>query len=597
MKVSDYIVEYIIGQGITDVFGYPGGMVTHLMDSFHKYKDSISAHVTYHEQGAAFAACGYAQVSGKPGVAYATSGPGATNLITGICNAYFDSIPVLFITGQVNTFESKGSFGVRQRGFQETDIVSMVSPVVKYAAYVESAEKIKFYLDTALEKAMSGRKGPVLLDIPMNIFRAEVDPDRLIGADSENPKESVDRDATISTLTKLFEQAERPCFLLGNGIKSAQMQSRVRKLLNEYAIPAVTSMIAFDVCGDSPYNYGFVGAYGDRSANFTLAKCDLLITIGSRLDIRQVGAKRENFAPDAKVVRFDVDAGELDYPVHEDEVGICASLEETLDVLEKVSHVKDYSAWIHTCDEIRELLKGRDDTPVRNLINRVSEDVPENTVITTDVGQNQVWVAQAFQLKAGQKVLFSGGHGAMGYSLPAAIGACYATGKKPVVCITGDGGLQMNIQELQMIVRDKLPIKIVVVNNDALGMIRHFQEMYFENRYYQTKPEGGYTSPDFAAIGKAYGIDSKQCLLDDYSGDQLNWTEDRAQLIEVLVRENTYVFPKLEYGKPNQDQEPLLDRELYERIMNMGIVATNNGGGNLIILTTEKWLPCKVVAA
>lgn len=570
MKVSDYIVEYIIKQGITDVFGYPGGMVTHLMDSFCKYKDEISAHVTYHEQGAAFAACGYAQVSGKPGVAYATSGPGATNLITGICNAYFDSIPVVFITGQVNTFEAKGDLGVRQRGFQETDIVSMVNTVVKYAAYVEEAEKIKYYLDTAFEKAMSDRRGPVLLDIPMNIFRAEIDPEQLAASKPLKSMVSVGQEDTVSMLSQLFLRSERPCFLLGNGIKSTQMEEAVRKVLDMYTIPVVTSMVAFDVCGDNSCNYGFVGAYGDRSANFILAKCDLLIALGSRMDIRQVGAKRENFAPDAKIVRFDVDPGELEYQVHEDEIGIQVSLREALDILERVSFEKDYSAWRSTCDEIRELLKGKDDTPVRSLIQKISEDIPEHTVVTTDVGQNQVWVAQAFRLKSGQKVLFSGGHGAMGYSLPAAIGACYALGKKPVVCITGDGGLQMNIQEMQMIARENLPIKVIVINNGALGMIRHFQEMYFEGRYYQTRADGGYTSPNFALVGKAYGIDSERILLEDYCVGRIDYTENKAQLVEILVRENTYVFPKLEFGKPNQDQEPLLERDLYEKIMNIG---------------------------
>ena len=225
MKVSDYIVEYLIDKGVTDVFGYPGGMVTHLMESFSKYSDRISAHVNYHEQASAFAACGYAQASGKIGVAYATSGPGATNLITGICDAFFDSIPTIFITGQVNTFESREKYAVRQRGFQETDIVSMVAPVTKYAKYVEDAERIKYYLDTAFVQATSGRMGPVLLDIPMNVFRAEIELDKLCGADIATESCSSDTiNSIVEVLKKAIQESERPCCLIGNGVKITKTQ-------------------------------------------------------------------------------------------------------------------------------------------------------------------------------------------------------------------------------------------------------------------------------------------------------------------------------------------------------------------------------------
>ena len=261
MKASDYIVAYLAEKGITDVFGYPGGMVTHLMDSFGKYRETISAHLTYHEQGAAFAACGYAQASGKVGVAYATSGPGATNLITGICNAYFDSIPTLFITGQVNTFEQKGDYGVRQRGFQETDIVSMVSPVTKYAAKVESADKLKWYLDYGFYLAQSGRKGPVLLDIPMNIFRAEIDPCTMEGYSAEEKKQFPENQ-WADILTGQLEKAKRPVLLLGNGIKSANAVGQIQRLVEKLKIPTVSTMIAVDILNESKLNYGFIGAYG-----------------------------------------------------------------------------------------------------------------------------------------------------------------------------------------------------------------------------------------------------------------------------------------------------------------------------------------------
>ena len=573
MKVSDYIVEYLIEKGITDVFGYPGGMITHLMESFSKYHRKISAHVTYHEQGAAFAACGYAQAKDKPGVAYATSGPGATNLITGVCDAFFDSIPVIFITGQVNTFESRGQYTIRQRGFQETDIVSMVAPVTKYAQYVETADKIRYYLDSAFAAATSGRMGPVLLDIPMNIFKMEIDPNILQGGILQNTYVSMQNvNVGVEVLERTLAKALRPCCLIGNGVKITNAQNIVKSFCDRFNIPMVTSMIAFDVVNNDPHNYGFIGAYGDRAANFVVAKSDLVITIGSRMDVRQVGAKRENFAPNSQIVRFDVDQGELAYHVHDDEITVHANMQEVILILNcLVNKCKfDFNNWILNCDEIKKELAGVDKCTMGEVVRKISNNFPEDAVITTDVGQNQVWIAQSMELKKGQKVLFSGGHGAMGYSLPAAIGAYYAS-RKSVVCVTGDGGLQMNIQELQFIVREKLPIKIVVFNNNALGMIRHFQEMYFNGNYYQTKPSGGYDAPNFSQIAAAYGIRSICWNLDNLPLDPvLEFYDDLPLLVEIRIKEDTYIFPKSKFGKPNQDQEPLLDRELYNRLMKLG---------------------------
>lgn len=562
MKASDYIVNFLIEKGVTDVFGYPGGMVTHLMDSFCSFKDKISAHVTYHEQAAAFAACGYAQSSNKIGVAYATSGPGATNLITGICNAYFDSIPVIFITGQVNSNEQKGNLGVRQRGFQETDIVSIVKTVTKYAVCIKDAESIPEELDKAYNIAMSGRKGPVLLDVPMNFFRAEI----LDGHPSFNLKFNNSNFDVFPEefIKKSLSESSAPVFLIGAGVKSSNNVERIRSIVNKFKIPTVSSMIAFDVLSDNPFYYGFVGAYGTRAANFIVAKSDLIITIGSRLDIRQVGIHRNNFAPEAKIIRFDIDRGELQYKVHEDEHQFCIDIDTVLNYFDKLDNLENFASWISVCNEIKHLLTDIDSNSTQNLMNKLNRLITDDSLITTDVGQNQVWVAQSIKTNSTQRVLFSGSFGAMGYSLPSAIGAYYGSGKKAVFCINGDGGLQMNLQELQFIARENIPVKIIVLNNNALGMIRHFQEMYFQSRYFQTKPEGGYSSPDFVKLSEAYGIKSKRLYLN--SIDDFEWS-DGPELIELYLEENTYVTPKLEFGKPNQDQTPLIDRELYNKIM------------------------------
>lgn len=566
MKVSDYIVEFLIDKGITDVFGYPGGMVAHLMNSFYKYRKQITVHTNYHEQASAFAANGYAQVSGKVGVAYSSSGPGATNLITGICNAYFDSIPTLFLTGQVNVYEAKGELPVRQRGFQETEIIPMVKGVTKYCAYVAREEDIRYELEKAFYVALAGRQGPVLLDIPMNVQRKEIDPTKLhsFSAGTKKQEESIDIDIVV----KAMENAKRPVLLVGAGIKTQNARMWANKLVKRWRIPVVSSMIAVDVIPSNvEMNFGFLGAYGCRTANFIVAKSDLVISIGARLDVRQVGGVRKNFAPNALLIRIDIDQGELAYCVNDRELHICADSESALRRLYevKVELKNDMNQWLYNCRQIKEELDGYDEQEPNIAVKKIAKVIPAEYSVTTDVGQNQVWIAQSFEIKPGQKIFFSGGLGAMGYSLPAAIGVYYGS-RRPVVSFNGDGGLQMNIQELQFVAREKLPIAIVIFNNHALGMIRHFQEMYLDSNYTQTVSGNGYEDPIFEKIAGAYGIKYSRIEVADEMNDEL-FRITEPIMIEVCFDNNTYVLPKLEFGKPNQDQEPLLDRNTFERIM------------------------------
>lgn len=567
MKVSDYIVEFLIKEGVTDVFGYPGGMVAHLMNSFDKYKEQIGVHTNYHEQASSFAANGYAQISGRVGVAYSSSGPGATNMITGICNAYFDSIPTVFLTGQVNTYEAKRDLPIRQKGFQETEIIPIVQSVTKYCAYVEKEEDIRYELEKAFYVAQEGRKGPVLLDIPMNVQRMEINPEKLR---SFHPEKQNMAEVDISVIVDELKKAKRPVLLVGAGTKEKQTRKLVNQLVEKWKIPVVSSMLAVDVVpSEEGMNFGFLGAYGSRTANFIVAKSDLVIAIGSRLDVRQVGGKRENFAPDAQLIRVDIDAGELSHKVNDREKHICVDAKMVLQKLcaENIDVANRTEGWIDVCRQLKEELEGLDDKTPNIAVKRFGKMIPAEYTVTTDVGQNQVWVAQSLETKTGQNVLFSGGLGSMGYSLPAAIGAYYGN-RKPVIAFNGDGGLQMNIQELQFIAREKIPIAIVVLNNHALGMIRHFQEMYFEGNYTQTVDGNGYESPDFGKIAQAYGIKYKVI---DASKDieQKEFEVTEPILIEVAFNENTYVFPKLEFGKPNQDQEPLLDRDKFEHLMSL----------------------------
>ena len=566
MKLSDYIVSFLISKEVTHVFGYPGGMVTHLMDSLDKYSNQIKVCTNYHEQACAFSACGYAQYSHKLGVAYATSGPGATNLMTGIANAYFDSIPTLFITGQVNTYEQKGDTLVRQKGFQEMDVVSVVKPIAKYATMIKKAEDIKYELEKAYYYAMSGRKGPVILDIPMDIFRAEINLDELLGFNIIE-EEKVDYHHFAEILKQQLLKAQNPLIIAGAGISKANKVDEFRQLIEILKIPVVTSMIAIDcLASDSPYNFGFIGAYGHRYANFATAKSDLIISIGSRLDCRQTGSNKEAFSENATLIRIEIDENEVSNKIKSDEIQIICDIEKLLPVLLDTGFEVHCEEWLKTCNMLKTELEQLDCENGNIIVEKLSHLIDDGSVITTDVGQNQVWVAQSFQNKNKQRILFSGGHGSMGYSLPAAIGAYYGS-EKPVISFNGDGGLQMNIQELQLIAREQIPIKVVVLNNNSLGMIRHFQEMYFESNYVQTREEKGYTSPDFIKIADAYGIRSIHInSIEQIKSLKYVLSDALPILINIDLGNTTYVYPKLAMGRPIHDQDPLMNRELFKKL-------------------------------
>lgn len=570
MKASDYIVKYLIKNGITDVFGYPGGMVTHLMDSLSKKSNEISTHILLHEDAVAFAACGYAQCTGKIGVAFATSGPGATNLITGIANAFFDSIPTVFITGNVNTYENKSNTLLRQKGFQETDIVSIVKPICKAAFYLDDEKNFNKILNKAFNIAYDDRKGPVLIDIPMNIFRADIN--ETFETDSYTKKIFYDKEKFHEDISKLLLESKRPCILIGNGIKISKNVDSFRDILKDCPVPVISSMIACDIVPEEKefigMYYGFIGAYGNRTANFVAAKSDLIICLGTRLSIRQVGAQRDRFAPNATIVRVDIDENELKNKIHSDDKNYNILLDDAIPILRNaLKDTKHYDNWLKVCQEIKSKVKYIDEKEPNRIINSISKKTPDFYNVVSDVGQHMVWVAQSFHFKPSQRALFSGGMGSMGYALPASIGIYYAT-NRPVMCFVGDGGIQMTIEELQYIKFHNLPIKIFIMNNFALGMIRHFQEMYFNKNYAYTTNDNGWSVPDFCKLAKAYGINNRKILsLNDIN--ELNLDSDGPMLYEIILNGYTYVSPKLEYGKPNQDQEPLLDRELYDYIMNL----------------------------
>ena len=570
MKVTDYILSFLVEKEIKQMFGYPGGVICHFIDSATKFTQNIKAHATYHEQAAAFAACGYAQANCNVGVAYATSGPGATNLVTGIANAFFDSIPVLFFTGQVDTYGLRGTLPIRQKGFQETDVVSMLQGITKYAVRVDSPEEIRYHLEKAYYLAVSGNPGPAVLDLPADVQRADVVVETLRGFEPDEEVSVTKESKMVQTILQKLKKAERPCLLVGNGVKQSGCRSMIRTIIEAMKIPAVFSMPAFDVLPtEHPQNMGFIGANGHRYANFVLGKSDLILTVGSRMDLKQVGNQRTSFAPQAKIVRVDIDEGNLFYKVHEDECGIVADLRRLCPAwLKKIGEFPKCSdKWLDACRQLKDELKGYDDLPYNKLLTAFGDMIPENVIMTADVGQSELWVAQNLPIKKGQRVYLSAGHGTMGYSLPAAIGASY-TADRPVFSFSGDGGIQMNLQELQFVKRENRPIKVIVINNHALGMIRGFQEANFNKNYTQTIQGCGYSAPDFEKLAKAYDLPYTRITQEkDLVGLQLDTM--KAELIEIVIPQYTLLNPNFGTNGKIQDQRPYMNRDLYNRLMEL----------------------------
>jgi len=567
MKASHFIASFLKKQGITHVFELSGGMITHILDSIAEIKgiDIITMH---HEQGASFAADGMARVSNKPGVALATSGPGATNLLTGIGSCYFDSSPGLFITGQVNPNEQRGVKHIRQLGFQETDIVEMAKPIVKKAYRVTSPEELPAVFAEAYELAISGRPGPVLIDVPMDMQRAEIEPGEIkVITRKKNTVTKLD-DTFFAKLKNDLVKSKKPLIIAGRGVRSAIAEKLFKTFVEETQIPVVSSLLGIDLLPyEHPQRIGMIGSYGNRWANMAIGHSDLILVMGSRLDIRQTGVNTKDFKGDKTIYHIDCEEGEINNRV----LGCEKVLVDTEDFLMAANSyfsknkiaADAYSPWLtelqaarNEWSDLKELRDIKGINP-NAFVHKLAKASSKAASFLADVGSHQMWTAQSIELNENQTFITSGGMGAMGFALPASIGVCLANKKAPVVCIAGDGGFQLNIQELQTIVRNELPIKMVVLNNRCLGMIRQFQDSYFQGRYQSTF--WGYNAPDFSAIAKAYTINS--FTVNEESGieeglKQMWEKPNEPFLLQVMVDPHTNVYPKLAYGNPITQMEP-----------------------------------------
>lgn len=565
MKVSDFIAKFLHCNGVSHVFELSGGMITHILDSISK-DGKIDIITMHHEQGTSFAADAYGRIKKIPGVALATSGPGATNLVTGIGSCYFDSSPAVFITGQVNIHEQKGNKPIRQLGFQETDIATIVGPITKAVFKVEEASAIPNIFAEAFKIALEGRPGPVLIDIPMNIQRMEIDVSDAELVRVDTYLETIIEQDVFKNLYNDILNAKFPLILAGRGVCVSSSEQLLLEFAEKCNIPIITTLLGLDVIPfNHPLRVGFIGSYGNRWANLSIGKCDLLIVIGSRLDIRQTGADVESFQKGKVVYHIDCDCNEINnklsncIPI----VADCMQfLVQFLDYLkfEKVNIDFDWIKSIKILNDrwkdINEITDIEGINP-NQLMHDLSHYSAKATCFLADVGSHQMWAAQSLELNLNQKFLTSGGMGAMGFALPAAIGACFANDRKPVVAIIGDGSFQLNIQELQTIVRNKLPIKMVIINNKSLGMIRQFQDSYFDSRHQSTV--WGYDTPDFEKVAKAYEINaitvSESELLKEAIKTMWN-NPNEPFLLQVMIDPKANAYPKIAFGRPITEMEP-----------------------------------------
>jgi len=573
-QVLENIVDLLIHNGMDTFFLVTGGAIAPMVDYIGR-TPSTKYYCFQHEQSAAMAAEGYYRATGKVGVVLATSGPGAQNLLNGICGCWYESVPAVFITGQVATYESLDSISAtpRQVGFQETPVAESFRHFTKYSKKLVSASEVESSVKEAIRQSISGRKGPVLLDIPVNIQMSMLDSFTL---ETITPIEIplIDSDVFVK-LNEAVHNSKRPLLLLGHGVRLSNSVSEVKELINRLRIPFVVSWGGFDLVEHNhPLFVGDIGVYGDRAANFVVQNCDLLISLGSRLDTRQTGGKVSTFSRDSFKVMVDIDKEEvfkdrgitINLPIVTD---VKQFMSQWIENLPSVPNLDEWKQYIQVC--ITSPLNSRKNDPVvlssYEFMEELDRQLPTNAVIIPDEGGNLVWAMGSVKIKTEQRMFSNFGNSSMGYALPSAIGATIGT-NRPIICIDGDGGFQMNIQELQTIRQYNLPVKIFILNNNCYGIIKQFQDTYFGSRYIATDGKD-YTAPDFAKIAEAYGIYSVTATKNNYS-DVIKYAMvyNGPILVDVLIDKNQKLVPKLEFGNPLEDMSPYItDEELKEYML------------------------------
>lgn len=552
---SEAIIKCLIAEGVDILYGYPGGAIMPVYDELYKFRDQIHHVLTRHEQGAAHAAQGYARISGKVGVAMATSGPGATNLITGIADAQIDSTPMVCITGQV------ASHLLGSDAFQETDIVGISTPVTKWNHQITKASEIPEVLAKAFYIAKSGRPGPVLIDITKDAQFEEFDFQykKCTGVRSYIPVPKTDS-STIIEAANLINSAKKPMIVWGQGIILGEAENELKAVIEKAGIPAAWTILGASALPTShPLNVGMVGMHGNYGPNVLTNQCDVLIAIGMRFDDRVTG-KLDTYAKQAKIIHFEIDPAEVDKNVKTD-VAVLGDAKASLSALLPLLNKNSHSEWHQEFKDLyaiefekvikNDLHPTKEGLTMGEVLNEINIHSNGDAAIVSDVGQHQMIACRYAKFNQTKSNITSGGLGTMGFALPAAIGAKMAAPDRQVVAIIGDGGYQMTIQELGTIFQNKVPVKIVVLNNEFLGMVRQWQQLFFDKRYASTEM----VNPDFVAIAKGYYIDGKKVTKREELADAVKemMSSKEAYFLEVCVEKEGNVFPMIPSGASVSD--------------------------------------------
>jgi acetolactate synthase I/II/III large subunit len=596
LRVADYIAHLLADDGVEHVFMVTGGGAMHLNDALGR-EPRLTTVFTHHEQSCAMAAESYARLSGRPAVVNVTSGPGGINALNGVFGAYVDSIPMVIVSGQVKreTLITSYDLPLRQLGDQEVNIVAMASPVCKSATLLDDPDETRFVVERALWLARHGRPGPVWVDVPIDVQSALIAPETQRGFDPSSDGPAADLPAetgalvgdqlaeTLRNAVAHLASAKRPVVLAGAGVRLSGAHEAFLRVIEKWQVPVVTGWNAHDALwNDHPLYVGRPGSIGDRGGNFAVQNADFLLVLGSRLNVRQVSYNWDSFARAAYIVMIDIDRAELSKPTLSIDLPIHADLVDALRHLEGIEHQPqpDHHLYLEWCLErqnrypvvLPEYWKIEEPVNPYCFVQSLFAELDEGDIVVTGDGTACVVTFQAADLKRDQRLYTNSGCASMGYDLPAAIGAYYASGQRRVICLAGDGSIMLNLQDLQTIVGNQLPIKLIVLNNNGYSSIRQTQQNYFPDNVVGCGPESGLTFPDFGQIGKAFGFEVRRCASHHDLADSIHDMLAAAgpQLLEVMLDPEQPFSPKLAsrqlddgrmISSPLEDLAPFLSRD------------------------------------
>lgn len=582
IRIADYIMKRIAQEGVKHIFYVPGGQCVYLMDALRR-SEEIKGIAHHHEQAAAMAALSYSQYNGKFGACLVTTGCAGTNTMTGVLHAWQDSIPCIFVSGQQNPEQTThcSDLNIRQIGIQEADIVKLVTPITKYAVMITEPTDIAYELDKAIYLAKEGRKGPVWIDVPLNVQNSMVDENTLKRYEIDTVDKIYPCSEDVLYVKEMIEKSERPIIIAGQGIRSANAVNEFRTFMENTRIPTVFTRAASDYVGYThELNLGVVvSTGGERAANFAVQNADLVINIGCRLSTDTIGGDGKDFARNAKIIVVDIDKDEHKKPGAIIDRFIYSDAKQFLDVMNKEKLKSASEKWIEKCQHWKKIFRPYGEEAFTKapldlcfFLEKLSEHMPENSVLMSDAGTTGVATPTHCHLKEGDRIVHSIAQGEMGYALPGALGVA-SIHNGTVVCVSGDGSFMMNLQELQTLVRNQFNIKIIITNNNGYSGVRHGQKAHFRGKSIGTDPSNGLDIPDYGKIANAFGINYGKITNPGELDTELDkvFSDDKPYMLEVMCDPDQIVLHNglVQYGKrkfgfrPIEDQSPYLDRDVF----------------------------------